>query len=432
MKKYLHIILLILITCGSRAQQKAVFILLDGIPADVIEQVPTPALDEIAGLGGYSRAYVGGEKGGYSETPTVSAPGYMNMITATWAHKHRVRDNAVKNPNYHYWNIFRVAKKGNPKLRTALFSTWEDNRTKLIGHGKPEAGGQLLDYWFDGFEHDTLQFPHRPDRKFIFEIDEHVSKEAARYISANGPDLSWVYLEFTDDIGHLFGDGKEMEDAVKKADNQVERIWEAIKTREKQTGEKWMIVITTDHGRNPGDGKSHGRQSERERLIWIVTNSDRLNPRFEHQPAIVDIMPSVLRHLDLEIPPGVKSEMDGIAFIDQVSVDKLRVQLQKNKLHIQWNAIIETGELEIYLATTNHFRSGGEDHYNKIATVAVSEQHCKVRIPEKSEFYKVLIKAPNNWVSRWVSRKQHSNSASGAKRATEVTPMGSKRKKELQ
>ena len=397
---------LILLFCFGNfitsAQQKAVFILLDGIPADVIEKVNTPALDEIAKVGGYSRAYVGGEKGGYTETPTVSAPGYMNMITATWSHKHRVRDNAVKDPNYHYWNIFRVAKNVNPDLHTAIFSTWEDNRTKLIGEGKSEAGGNLLDYWFDGFEHDTLRFPHRTDRKFIFEIDEHVSKEAARYITSKGPDLSWVYLEYTDDIGHKFGDGKEMEDAVKKADNQVKRIWEAVKKREKRLGEKWMIVITTDHGRNPTDGKSHGGQTERERTTWIVTNSQQLNARFEKQPAITDIMPSILKHMSIEIPAQVKSEMDGITFIEEVSIDNLDVSLRKNQLHIQWNAIVETGELEIYMATTNHFKDGGKDHYDKIATVSVKDRQYRIRVAEKSEFYKILVKAPHNWVNQWI------------------------------
>ena len=390
-----------LTTFATPAQQKAVFILLDGIPADVIERVETPALDEIARQGGYSRAYVGGEKGGYTETPTVSAPGYMNMITATWANKHRVRDNAVENPNYHYWNIFRVAKKVNPDLRTAVFSTWEDNRTKLIGEGKPEAGGSLLDYWFDGFEHDTVQFPHRPDRKFIFEIDEHVSKEAAGYIAAKGPDLSWVYLEFTDDIGHKFGDGEEMDDAVKKADNQVKRIWEAVKEREKELGEKWMIVITTDHGRNPEDGKSHGKQSERERTTWIVTNSKHLNPRFDNQPAIVDIMPSILRHMDLEIPAQVKAEMDGIAFISDISIDNLKVNVQKDKLEINWDAIVEQGELEIYITATNHFKDGGKDHYDKIGTVPVKDKQCFVPLPKRGKFYKVLVKAPYNWVNKW-------------------------------
>ncbi len=396
------IFLLSLTSYHLPAQQKAVFILLDGIPADLVEKIATPALDEIAGMGGYTRAYVGGKKNGYSETPTVSAPGYMNMITGTWAHKHRVRDNAVKNPNYHYWNIFRVSKSVNPKLQTALFSTWEDNRTKLIGDGKPEAGGRLLDYWFDGFENDTVRFPHRPDRKFIFDIDEHVSKEAARYITENGPDLSWVYLEFTDDIGHKFGDSPQMEDAIKKADIQVKRIWEAVKSRQKQHHENWMIVITTDHGRNLENGKSHGKQSERERTTWIVTNSNRINKRFGHKPAIVDIMPSILRHMNLDAPDKILKEMDGTAFIDKVSIENLAAKAVNNQIEIHWEPVIETGSLDIYVSKTNDYGKGKADRYDKIATVGVKDKHYVMPTPEKGSLYKVLVKAPHNWANAWI------------------------------
>ncbi|MEQ8682258.1 MAG: alkaline phosphatase family protein, partial [Cyclobacteriaceae bacterium] len=178
--RLLILVLILVLSFQAYSQKKAVMVLLDGIPTDVIQRVSTPNLDEIARVGGFTTAYVGGMKDGYSQTPTVSAPGYMNMITGVWAHKHNVRDNAVEEPNYHYWNIFRVAETLDPSLETAIFSTWEDNRTKLIGEGKESAGSIKLDYSFDGFEVDTIRFPHKADRKFIFDIDELVSKEAAR------------------------------------------------------------------------------------------------------------------------------------------------------------------------------------------------------------------------------------------------------------
>ena len=53
-------------------QRKALFVIVDGIPADVIERVRKPFLDSIAKIGEYVPAYVGGEKGGYSEMPTIS------------------------------------------------------------------------------------------------------------------------------------------------------------------------------------------------------------------------------------------------------------------------------------------------------------------------------------------------------------------------
>jgi len=136
------------------ATPKAVFILEDGISADLAESVSTSFFDEIAKDGGYARAYVGGQAGGVSESPTVSAVGYNSLLTGMWANKHRVYSNQIRSPDYRYWDIFRMVKQHNPDLSTALFSTSEDNRTKLLGNGPPEAGSDKLDYYFDGLEND--------------------------------------------------------------------------------------------------------------------------------------------------------------------------------------------------------------------------------------------------------------------------------------
>ena len=298
------------------ATPKAVFILVDGIPADLVESVSTPFFDEIARDGGYARAYVGGQAGGVSESPTVSAVGYNSLLTGTWANKHRVYSNQIRSPDYRYWDIFRLVKQHNPDLSTALFSTWEDNRTKLLGHDRPEAGGHKLDYYFDGFENDEQRFPHDEAREYIRQIDDLVSREAARYLAEYGPDLSWVYLEFTDDIGHLYGDGEEMAAAITLMDANVGRIWRSVQARQQAEDEDWLVVITTDHGRDAQTGKSHGGQSDRERTIWIATNSDALNEHFSNLPAIVDILPSLLTHLEVVVPQAVSEQFDGKSFID--------------------------------------------------------------------------------------------------------------------
>lgn len=385
------------------AQHKAVFVILDGIPADVLENTETPIMDEIAKAGGYTRGYLGGEKGNYNESPTISAVGYNHLLTGVWTNKHNVWDNDIEDPNYNYWNIFRIAETANPKLKTAIFSTWTDNRTKLIGEGLSSAGNIKLDYTFDGFENDTVQFPHDTERKFIFNIDEKVSTEAGRYIREEGPDLSWVYLEYTDDMGHAYGDSPQLTDAVKKADLQVGRIWEAIKEREKKFNEQWMILITTDHGRDATTGKDHGGHSDRERTIWILTNVHETNSRFIENPATVDIMPSILRFMKIEIPETVHMETDGVPFIGPVSIANMKADREKDKIVVTWEAIDPSGKVIVQISTTNNFYKGGKDEYKTVGETEVAKGKYIIDISTmNSSFYKILLKAPGNWTNRWV------------------------------
>jgi predicted AlkP superfamily pyrophosphatase or phosphodiesterase len=301
---------------ASEVTPKVVFIIVDGIPADVLEKVRTPSIDAISGDSGYTRAYVGGEIGGESESPTVSSVGYHSLITGTWANKHNVWSNDIKAPNYQYWDIFRIAKNHDAALCTAVFSTWEDNRTKLIGDGLPQAGGKKIDHHVDGLEKDTQQFPHDFMSGYIRDIDQRVTAAAAAYIAKNGPDLTWVYLQYTDDVGHRFGDGDAQLAAVELMDARVGEIWRSVSQRQQGFAEDWLVIVTTDHGRDSRSGRGHGGQSERERTTWIATNSKNLNNHFSQTPAIVDILPSIAAHLELTIPKAIAGQLDGQSFVD--------------------------------------------------------------------------------------------------------------------
>lgn len=391
---------------ANAQQKKSVFIILDGIPADVIEKVETPWLDMIATQGGYTRAYQGGIKDSYNQSPTISAVGYNHVLTGTWSNKHNVWDNDIKAPNYNYWNIFRIANTTNPKLSTAIFSSWTDNRTKLIGENLPEAGGIDIDYTYDGLELDTVSFPHTKDRKFMFNIDEQISTEASRYIAETGPDLSWVYLEYTDDMGHMYGDSPEFTDAVQKADTQVGRIWRALQQRMKTYNEEWMIVVTTDHGRDAQTGKSHGGQSERERNAWMVTNVKPLNKQFS-QSAVVDIAPSILRFMNIAVPPAVQAEMDGVPFIGKVSITNLAATRSGKNATLTWTPVDADGKVEVWVTTTNNFATGATDNYISVGTTQTQQGRFTFELPEKADYYKVLVKAPYNMMNVWFVDKDY-------------------------
>lgn len=409
-KPFLKVALFILLSFTSErfllAQSKVpkvLFVIVDGISADSKEKVPTPNLDKIAQKSGYTRAYVGGERGTYSQTPTISAVGYNSLLTGTWVNKHNVWDNNIKEPNYNYWTIFRFLKEQYPAKRTAIFSSWIDNRTKLLGYGLPQTNQLKQDYFFDGFELDTLHFPHDKEKAYMHKIDEKVVVEAADYIKESAPDLSWVYLEYTDDMGHRYGDSEQFHKAIGMMDNQMGKLWEAVQYREKNFKEDWQVFITTDHGRDAETGKGHGGQSDRERGTWMVTNSRNLNKNFTSNPGIVDIMPTIARHLTVTFPKEQAFEVDGVPLTGKLSIQTMDVKKSGNEIMVNWKAGEPEGKVKLWLSTTNNFEKGGQDNYFLMDEVAVTAGKATVDVAKlPGGFYKIVLEGKYNSANRWI------------------------------
>ena len=256
-------------------------------------------------------------------------------------------------------------------------------------------------------ELDTIRYPHDTAGYFYHLIDEAVTDTTAAYIKRVAPDLTWVYLEYTDEMGHRHGNSKQMDDAVIKIDKQIGKIWQVIQYREKNFNEEWQIWITTDHGRED-NGYHHGGQSQRERTTWIVTNAKGLNERFKkQQPGIVDIMPSIASFLKVSIPKDKVMEIDGVSLIGKLSATDAKASIKNNSIEIKWNVINKEGKAKIWMASTNNFKAGGQDNYKLVAEVPVAGGNAIIDTKQTpSDFYKIVIEMPYNFLNRWILVKQ--------------------------
>ncbi|MFC6102405.1 alkaline phosphatase family protein [Olivibacter domesticus] len=406
MKKLGILFLLCICSCFASAQRqkKVVFIIVDGIAADALEQANPPHIKKLMERGTYLRAYQGGQAGEYSQSPTISAVGYNNVLTGVWYNKHNVPDNDIKDPNYHYPTVFRLLKDAFPAKKIAVFSSWQDNRTKLIGEGLPQTNQIKMDEAFDGLELDTINYPHDEERNFMLAIDQAVTAKAAESIRERAPDLSWVYLEYTDDMGHMYGDSPQYTKAIQNVDNEVGQILTAIEEREKKFNEDWLMLVTTDHGRTEKDGKGHGGQSFRQRSAWILSNRALENSYSKMvYPSVVDILPTITKFMEIPVPVTTLRELDGVPLMGDVTLAAPQVHRLKEHLDISWMPLTQEGTVKIWLSTTNNKKTGSDDNYKLMGTFPLSRKHALISIKDiPSTFYKVVLETPQNTVNRWV------------------------------
>lgn len=318
-----------LLCCASwsLAAPKALLVGIDGAQFERIQALNTPNFDRLH----IRRAYTGGIVGESSQQSTFSGPSWSTILTGNWVHKHQVTSNSSGLANPAYPSIFKRLKQANSNLKVASIVNWAPINTQFFANDVA-----LINNVKNGLS------------------DANVVTEAISFMNSGG-DFTFVHLDGPDHAGHSYGFGSAYDASILTADQQVGQLLNAVEQLQQASGDDWLVLVTTDHGRE-STGYNHGNQTFGEKTIFIASNKV-LNQEFsEHvtnlantafnsiygYAAQTSIAPTLLRHMGVE--PQISWQLDGIPLLGNLGVRKVMASANTD---IAWYSD-STGTVDIY------------------------------------------------------------------------------------
>lgn len=287
---------------SASGTKKVLLVGIDGLQYDRIQSLNTPNLKSLF----LKKAYTGGIRGALGEQVTLSGPGWMSVLTGTWGNRHGVTGNDPAAGKAQVKSLFRYVHEARPNAYLASIATWAPINQFLAD----DMG--IVDFRQDGG------------------TDAASTNLAIDKIVNVGADLVFVHLDDVDEVGHASGFGTAYDAAIVEADRKLGQLLQAVQTRTTRTGEDWLVLTVTDHGRSPNGGFSHGGQTESEKTSFIGLNkpgNTEFNtvatgiPNLEFNglygvPAQTSVVPTILRFLDIPITPVMKLSSTPLLGID--------------------------------------------------------------------------------------------------------------------
>ncbi len=266
-------------------RKKAVLVGIDGLQFEQISKHNTPNFDRLV----IHKAYTGGIDNFSSEQNTFSGPGWATVLTGVWANKHKVKRNGSGHAEFP--SIFMRIHQHDHDLKTASIVHWRNLNTSFFKN-----------------EMSTVAYVESDL------TDQQVTDVTVDKIQ-KGADFIFAHLDDVDHTGHEKGFGKDYSQSLLIADKQLGRILDAIKISQIESSTSWLVIITTDHGRELS-GFGHSKQTLEEKTIFIGSNipmnEESLQPLKTSNndfqglyayPAQTSIVPTILTWLDIPIDP---------------------------------------------------------------------------------------------------------------------------------
>lgn len=253
--------------------EKVLLIGIDGLRPDALWETSTPNIDALTADGAYSFAARTGEH-------TYTGPGWSNVLTGVWENKHGVKENTFKGANYEkYPTIFSRIEEIKPVLNTSSVASLDWINDIIITKAD-----------------ERIYYPFEEDG------DIKVAETAADIIQNRPVDLMFAYFEGVDVAGHNYGFDPTVTEylaEIETIDYYVGMLMQAMQKRPTYREERWLTILTSDHG---GKGKHHGGLGEEAQKIPLIMHGPAVQKgEISPVPRQVDIVPTILTYLGIPL-----------------------------------------------------------------------------------------------------------------------------------
>ncbi|MCL7985822.1 MAG: alkaline phosphatase family protein [marine benthic group bacterium] len=265
---------------------------IDGVRVDMLARADTPVLDSLAESGFFSDE-------AKTRVRTVSGPGWSSMLTGVRTAKHGVDSNDFSGNRYADWPDFLTRlEAARPELGTFAVLDWPPL-------GTTDSGGPLIS---DAIDH-KLNFDGEADG--YDHADSMSVVAAAEHLRSGDVHAAFVYLGDPDVVSHAtdsFSDAYRA--SIETADTRLGLLLAALRARPGYERENWLILVSTDHGRNDAGG--HGGNSPSETTIFFLAAGPSVTPhRTDCPPEIVDVAATALAHMGI-VAEGLDGKPRGL------------------------------------------------------------------------------------------------------------------------
>lgn len=265
---------------------KVLIVGIDGVRFDTLLDVPTPAIDAIAGEGFLAPLRVN------DAGPTISGPSWSTIFTGALADQHQVFNNDFTGNRYDaHPDLIELARRQRPEVQSFVAAGWAPLVTADSG-GPLFAGGGVFAEGKHTHEVDSWQ-----------SADQAVTDASIEAIAALDDErdaLVITYLGGVDEAGHLLGCGEVYRDFITDSDRRTGELLEAVADR--NDAEDWTVLVVTDHGHVDAGG--HGGDSDHERTAWIAAAGHRVPTEVPSSLEQADIAGHAALLLGLQLPEG--------------------------------------------------------------------------------------------------------------------------------